>query len=683
MTSTATQEPFLFSPATAAQSAATPGDGSDQLVNETRREIAEIVREVAVAVRSDRTTNEFFGLLVDRIQRAMAAEGVLVWQVTTDRIHCIRQLGRVTVDSIPDESVATHDRLLAEVVSEGQPVVVPATPGATDPDVPANPMHVPVALVPMELEPSVDGPSFLLEVFLESDCGVATQRGYLRFVAQMADLAGEFLRSDQLRSMRRHLELAGIVDSAIATLHRIGDRKKLEAAVVDHAADLFGFDRVGLCYGNPAKLVAVSHVDTIDLRSEAARQLCAAATTEIDPDGCRWIDASEPSGENLQLRAVVADRLNPGRWNGGWKLICMQVADAEPVNAHCRGELIRFMQHADLALDNSSGRSPISLSRRFTPQRFRGQTGRANWRKVVAFAAVSAIVLIAAWFPVPLVVSSVAVIRPEQVQTITAPRDSVVQKIHVQHGQQVGEGDLLVSLFDPALDEQITMLVGRRAVLVQQKSHWTGALVDTASHEVNRMDQVQGESRLVAEEIQSIDNQLAVLRRAEEKLRIRAQQEGLVDAWQVHQRLHLRPLQRGDWLMQVIATESDWEVEAKVPQSRIGHLNRAITSENLQANVSLDSDPTRIFQATVQRTGPAIVAQDLSPSATAVLLKLDRTGVQQIAADQETSHQSGAPARVMFHCGTAPAAYVLFQDVIRSVRGTFALYFGGETREEL
>ncbi len=683
MTSTATQEPFIFSPATAAQSAATVGDGSDRLVNETRREIAEIVREVAVAVRSDRTTNEFFGLLVDRIQRAMAAEGVLVWYATTDRIECVRQLGRITTDSIPDESVATHDRLLAEVISDGQPVVVPATPGATDADVPANPMHVPVALVPIELEPSADGPSFLLEVFLESDCGVATRRGYLRFVAQMADLAGEFLRSDQLRSMRRRLELASNIDSAIAAMHRIDDRKKLEAAIVDFAADLFGFDRVGLCFGNPTKLIAVSHVDTIDMRSEAARQLCTAARTEIDPDGCCWIDASEPSGDRLQLRAVVANRDTHDRLSCGWKLVCMQVADVEPVNGQCREELVRFMQHADLALGNSTRRRPISLSLQFTPQWFRGQTGKAAWRCVVAFSTVSAVVLIAAWYPVPLVVSSVAVIRPEQVQTIIAPRDSMVQEVHVQHGQQVSEGDLLVSLFDPELDEQITTLVGRRAVLVQQKSHWTGALVDTASHEVNRTDQVQGESRLVAEEIQSIDNQLTLLRRAEEQLLIHAQQEGVVDAWQVHQRLQSRPLHRGDWLLQVIATDSNWEVEAKVPQSRIGHLNRATKNEELLANVSLDSDPTKILQATLKRIGPAIAAQDLSPSSTAVLLKLDRTGARQIAADQGTSDQSGAPARVMFHCGTAPAAFVLFQDVIRSVRGTVALYFGGETRDEI
>ena len=103
---------------------------------------------------------------------------------------------------------------------------------------------------------------YLLEVFLEPECGVATQRGYLRFVAQMADLAGEFLRADQLRRLRRGRELAANVDQAVATLHKIEQRKKLEAAIVDLAADMFGFDRVGLCAGTSPRLVGSANAST-------------------------------------------------------------------------------------------------------------------------------------------------------------------------------------------------------------------------------------------------------------------------------------------------------------------------------------------------------------------------------------------------------------------------------------
>jgi hypothetical protein len=81
--------------------------------------------------------------------------------------------------------------------------------------------------------------------------------------------------------------------------------------------------------------------------------------------------------------------------------------------------------------------------------------------------------------------------------------------------------------------------------------------------------------------------------------------------------------------------------------------------------------------------GPAIAADAASPNSTAVLLRLNEKASADLAAKQVSSDQSGAPARAMFHCGTAPAALVLFQDVIRSVQATTALYFGGQAKDQI
>jgi multidrug efflux pump subunit AcrA (membrane-fusion protein) len=712
---TTASEPFLFS------RAATPlpfaaASTADPLVDDTRREIAELVREVAVAVRSDRSESDFFALLVDRTQRAMAAEGVVVWRIDGQAIDAlntpvltnpgnrpagnddrklavIRRLGRVTDQSIASESQLAHQRLLVEVAGRGEPVVVPATPGATAADVPANPTHVPVALVPIELEPTRDAPAYLLEVFLEPDCGIQTQRGYLRFVAQMADLAGEFLRGNHLRILRQRQQLATAIDDAVVKLHQTDNRQQLEAAIVDGAADNFGFDRVGLCVVNPPRsatrpprLVAVSHVESVDLRSSAADQIRCAARAELDPDGCRWYVtadsvAADNAGHEMVVRAVVGDTLN-----SNWRLVCLQVADQQPVWPECRSELIRFVQHASLALDNVDAWESIPAGRllaSWAPRRSRSR--RSVLLTLVTWLAIGVVLLLTALFPIPLVVSSPAVIRPEKVQAVTAPRDAIVGQIHVEHGQAVTAGELLVTLTDPDLEQQITTLLGRHAVLWQQKSHWTNALVDTASHQLDRLEQVQSESRLVDEEIQSINDQLAVLRRAEQSLHIRAQQDGQVDAWQITERLQSRPLRRGDWLLQVIAGDSPWTVEAQVPQSRLGHLSRlqsptADPATQSSVSVSLDSRPTETLAATLVRIGPAVANSTGIPTATAVLLRLDDDAARQVATDHGISHHSGAPARAMFHCGHAPVAYVLFQDLIRSLQANMALYFGGHPR---
>ncbi len=86
---------------------ATPTAAADPLVQVTVREISDIVREVAAAARSDRSTEEFLAFFVDRVLRAMAAEGVVVWRSSGPEeagpYRAVRSIGRVTESSIPVE----------------------------------------------------------------------------------------------------------------------------------------------------------------------------------------------------------------------------------------------------------------------------------------------------------------------------------------------------------------------------------------------------------------------------------------------------------------------------------------------------------------------------------------------------------------------------------------------------
>lgn len=687
MTSATADQPFVFSP-----SAAPTGGNSaapvDSLVNETRREISDIVREVAAAVRSERTTDEFLTLLVDRTLRAMAAEGVIVWrreesldQAAPLRFEPIRQLGRVTDTAIPTVSLAAHQRMLIEVANDGQPVVVPATPGAIDPEMPANPMDVPVAVVPIESGSVSLVADYMLEAFLEPDGGAATQRGYLRFVAQMADLAGEFLRADQLRRLHRGQRLGRRVDAAIAKLHEPASRRQTEAAIVDHAAELFAFDRVGLCHldEHGERLVAVSHVNTIDARSPAATQILEATIGESE-DECQWFDCEDHDDEELAVRAVVHFA------HESLCLVCLETSGDEPTSSECQAELIRYLQHAEIALGHHDRLDAIPGSRLFSALAPAIKSHRASgWTRPIVTVLALTLLLVIAMFPLPLVVYSPATLRAADVQTVSAPRDATVDQIHVDHGQSVLAGDKLLTMIDPDLQQQVASLLGRRAVLVQQQSRWTEALVDTGSHRVDHSERLQGERSLVAEEIRATDEQLAILQSVQKSLVIRADRDGVVDAWRAKQQLQGRPLQRGDLMLRVVAHESPWLLDARVPQSRISHIQEGTKNERLVARVSLDSNPDVHWDASLAQIGPAIESPHDAVATTAVRLRLSDEAANSIAAKRESgsqfaSTQAGAPARVMFECGTAPAAYLLFQDMIRSVRGTCGLYFASQSQ---
>lgn len=699
VSSAPTNQPFVFRPAVLPAGAAGGSPGAvvgsqDSLVNDTRREIAEITREIAIAARSDRTIGQFCSLLVDRVIRAMAAEGVVVWyrdsNETEAPFEAIQRCGRVTDLTIPNECDATHQTMLAEVAREAVPVVVPATPGASEPSVPANPTSVPAAVVPVHSDASPDNICYLIEVFLEPEAGVTTQRGYLRFVVQMADLAGEFFRTAELRRLQRSTSIGQRVDTAVDQLHRSTRREQVQAAIVDTAADLFQFDRVALClFDAPhATLAAVSHVNQIDQRSDGARYLKSAAKSELSDGIAILSDDTDDSPHTL----VIA----PHDQESNLRLVAISETDLPIEDTH---QLRRFVDQAAVSLRNASQFDSIPGGRLLASLAPTLQTGQVQWwLRPIFTACVLTMLIIIAMVPVPMYVHSTSTIRPADVQRLTAPRDATVQQLHVVHGQPVMQGDPLVTLVDDDLDGKINELMGQRDVLTEELSRRKKLRGASTSIDRDSSFQLESDQIYTKLNIDNIDRKLKDLRKIKESLVIRADRSGSVDGWRMRERLDGRPLMRGDPLMRVIATESPWVVDALVPQNRIEHLREALDDQSLNVHVALESAPQRRWTATVKDIGPSVVQPDTGVRLSSVRLQLTDSMIGTLLRSQAMNTESqtptvmaenknmitatgawasDAPAKTMFHCGRRPAAYLLFQDVIAAVRSSAGLYLGG------
>ncbi|TWT81852.1 hypothetical protein CA13_33050 [Planctomycetes bacterium CA13] len=672
-------QPFVFSP-----SGAGPGlnaaPAPDPLVVDTRREIADIVREIASAVRSDCSRSQFLSRLADRVLRAMAAEGVVIWQVDPAGeipFSVAHRIGRTTDRSILAQSQSTHYQMLAEVVAGGQPVVVPSTPDAVDPTAAANPAAVPAAVVPIHSDPLSARASYVLEVFLESDCGVATQRGYLRFVAQMADLAGEFLRNDQLRELHRKHRIAQQVDTFLATLHTLSTTHKIEAYVVDSVADLFGLDRVGMCYvrDSDVRLVAVSHCNVIDRHGIGAKQIESVADEHFRPSSCEIFEYSSESGDSDSLIPITVASSDE---HEGVCIVGLGNEHSQLETDLITEPLQRIAYHVGLAIRHRrsieaipGGRAMVAMANQLNG------SARRRWHGPLITVALMTIVLVIALFPVPMVVTSPAALRPANVQMLFAPRSAVVDAIHVSHGESVHQGQKLLTMSDPELEQQITSLVGRRAVLTQKQAAFTTALVDAASYRTDRSEQLQGERSLLAEELQTIDDQLAVLKRVQDSLELRASCDGVVDAWQIERRMLGRPANRGDALLEVIAKETTWLVDARVPLARIESVRQAAKLKSLRVAAVIEGTDGESLPASIDSIGPALRTSTEASDSKAVVLRLDSFVSESGSIDSldDSGPVSGAPVRVLFRCESSPLVSVLFHDAIDSVYSMAGLYF--------
>ena len=104
---------------------------------------------------------------------------------------------------------------------------------------------------------------------------------------------------------------------------------------------------------------------------------------------------------------------------------------------------------------------------------------------------------------------------------------------------------------------------------------------------------------------------------------MRSGRDGIVDAWQIEQRLQSKTLRRGEPLLQVVAKQSPWLVDVRVPQSRIAHLQDADADQTLSVHVSLEAKPNESFRAVLEQIGPAVVADQDGTASTAVLLRVN------------------------------------------------------------
>jgi len=306
---------------------------------------------------------------------------------------------------------------------------------------------------------------------------------------------------------------------------------------------------------------------------------------------------------------------------------------------------------------------------------------RALW-KFVLVVAMTAGLGVVAFIPTTMNVSIAANLRPENVRMHYAPSDAVVQEVLVRHGDQVTVGQALLVLQDLALDEQTTTLIGRRAVVSEKLARVVGALVglpsgSSLSRQGNRDnpqtsdDSLVQQQRLLEEEQRGIDQQLELLSEARQRLVIRADRAGVVDAWQTELVALGRPVHTGELLIRIQPENTRWAVDARVPQNRRQIVMQQLDNPDRSVRLRIGDDQGQEATAHFTRQiGFEPSAMGIPPTALVELVidSADAAVVGGVTSTDSSNWRNGMPAEVMIDCGQMPLAKVLFFDLIRSIR---------------
>ena len=255
-------------------------------IEQTRRQIQTLIGEISQLSRQNVAPGQFYGEFLNRVVSALAAIGGVVWTTGENGQLALQyQLNLQQTGLLEDEEKQkSHSRLLYKLlnnpdVAGGNGVLVPPHSGFGD-DGAANPTEFLLVFGPLRTDLEMVG---LIEIFQRAEAAPQVQQGYLRFLVQMCELAGDFLKSHQLRHFSDRQVLWARLEDFTRSVHSSLEPIETAYTIANEARRLIECDRVSVAIrkGNRCTIEAVSGQDVFDKRSNTVRLLGRLASAVV------------------------------------------------------------------------------------------------------------------------------------------------------------------------------------------------------------------------------------------------------------------------------------------------------------------------------------------------------------------------------------------------------------------
>lgn len=669
-----------------------------QSVEETKAQIRGLVNEIASLAKSGATAEEFYSELLSRIVTALAAAGGAVWLLDEDRQMRLQYQinAEPSILASDTDDAVRHNRLVRRVANTGQSLLVPPYSGTTDGDAEGNPTRYLLVLGALKHDGQNDG---LIEIFQRPDTAPDTQRGYLRFVQQMCDLAAEWLRSQKLRTLGDRQTLWQQSDSFARAAHESLDLKETTHVVANEGRRLIGCDRVSVAIkkGRKCRVLAISGQDTIESRSnivaalnKLATRVCAAgeplwhdgSTEDLPPQIEEaledYVDQSygrhvavlplrEPHrklGEEDPGVAGHIERDDAHRGEVIGALIVEQIESEIPAEIfHSRCDLV--YEHGTRAIANSIAHTNLFLMPVWRT------LGRATWvlkartlpKTLAVVGLIAAVILGLVFIPMDFTLEAEGTLQPETRREIFAAIDGEVIDVLVDHNDLVTAGQPLVELRNRDLEVELTDLQGQIHTTMAELQRVRGQLnSDRRSMKESEQRALQGEEFELTTKLQTLREKLKLKQERAEQLVVRSPIDGTVVSWEVEKMLRSRPITTGQVLMEVADLNESMYLELRMPEKREGHLDdyiRQQSAEALEVTYIPASDPDRELTATLPVENISLRAESNEEHGAVINMKAlpDQEALREISPSSDT----GVTADV--HCGRRASGFVLLHEV--------------------
>ena len=220
---------------------------------------------------------------------ALAAVGGAVWTVSeTGQLSLEYQINlRETRLAESEDDQVSHGRLLRKVMSSGDGLLAAPHSGTGNAEDGANPTDYLLVMGPLKTANETAG---VLEIFQRPGSSPTAQRGYLRFLMQMCELASEYLKSRKLQHFTDRQALWAQLENFTRMVHKGLDVRMTSYTIANEGRRLIECDRVSVAINKGRKCVieAVSGQDTFDKRSNTVSLLAHLASAVVATGETVW-----------------------------------------------------------------------------------------------------------------------------------------------------------------------------------------------------------------------------------------------------------------------------------------------------------------------------------------------------------------------------------------------------------
>lgn len=580
---------------------------NSETIEKTKQQIRGLVGEIQQLSKSDLTDEEYYAAFLQRVMQALAAIGGAIWILGEGKKPKLAYQVNIspTLMDTESEDATKHSKLLDYIVNTNQPQLIPPLSSAGDERLGGNPTRQLMVVSPLGHDGVVEG---LIEIFQRPDTQPATQRGYLRFLQQMCEIASDWFKNRKLGQLTDKHSLWSDADQFSRAVHETLDLRETCYTIVNEGRRLLGVDRVSVAIKRAGKceVEAVSGQDTVDNRSNVMTMLGKLATRVAASGEPLWYLGSTedmpPQIEEaleeyvdhsytkslcvLPLRkpkGIDTGTTNVTGGDGGEKpgeiigVLIVEQIESEIPREVLDPRLDLVFEHSARALSNSIehntlflmpvwraiGHSQVMVQARNLPRTLTIGGG------ILAFLIALFVV------PWPYNMQATGVLQPKDRKDVFVPERTVVTQVYVDNNSLVEEGQVLATLRSDELQLELKRVEGELRAKKEQLNAIRQRLTDTTRQASPiESDRDRSEEGTVRVEVEGLEKQLELLNERQEKLTVRSPKKGRIITWDAKRQLENRPVETGQVLFTVAPDSTEWEVELYMPERRVNHVTR-------------------------------------------------------------------------------------------------------------